>query len=58
MPMTNRPSITDLARDMYDSYTIAADAARVGDDAAAQSNYDEGQITEALILSRLGELTA
>jgi len=54
--MTTTPSITDLARDMFDSYKIAADAARVGDEIAAQSNFDEAQITEAEILRRLAAL--
>lgn len=53
---THTTRILDIARDMFDSYAIAADAARVGDEQAAQSNFDDAEISKAFILDRLARL--
>lgn len=58
MPMTNRPSITDLARSMNENRAEAEELLFQGHEASATVRSHDADMDEALILARLGELVA
>jgi len=58
MPMTNRPSITDLFRSMTASRAESEALAAEGHEASALVISHEADMDQALIIARLGELTA
>lgn len=56
MPMTNRPSITDLARSMNANRALAEASMAEGYEMAAVVAAADADVDQALILARLGEL--
>jgi hypothetical protein len=56
--MTNRPSITDLARSMNDNRALAEEMLAEGYAVSASVYAADADVDEALILARMSELSA